>query len=117
MAEPQEPVLIEVVENEALGHRITYRRTQWNTLNVQIESIASYNGEDELVLTGGIRFDGCSNWQWAELAVHWCGHKDMQRLTDTVKQSYQYAEAFYGERWCGDHLLDDQQANALIRRS
>ena len=105
MEKPEE--LLTIVEYPALFHRISYHRTAYDTLSVTIEGLGSNNGEDELILSGGIRFDGCSNWGWAELGVHWCEFRNVQQLADTLKHAYLYAQQFYGESWCGDYLTED----------
>lgn len=67
---------------------------QWSV--TKVDAVCSADGTSNLdeakpILTGSIKWDGCSNFQFPDDCYHWCGRKDAADFGKMIDRLYERA--------------------------
>jgi hypothetical protein len=67
--------------------------------HVDFKIIEPYNGDEEdIVFSGYIKWDGCSNWDTDKnCSIHFCGLDGLYNFNECLKECYRIAKSILGD--------------------
>jgi hypothetical protein len=92
----------EWINNSVLGwelYKLTYPRSEMKFEPHQMLQLPGI--EDDLIMAGHLKFDGCMNASDEGTMLHFCDKDDIDELADMLKRIYSDGRQLFGDRWAG----------------